>query len=72
MPPSNSNRIYDHSANGNSKYGVVIDLGNTRNSVSDVNSSGNTTMDMVDANASCDHDVWFFNAFATASQSCIN
>jgi hypothetical protein len=69
---SNSNRIYDHSASDNLKYGVVIDLGNTNNSVSDVNSSGNTTMDMVDANASCDHNVWFFNGFATASESCIN
>jgi len=72
VPASNSNRIYDHSATGNSKYGVVIDLGNTNNSVSDVNSSGNTTMDMVDANPSCDHDVWFFNGFTTASESCIN
>jgi hypothetical protein len=72
VPPSNSNRIYDHSATDNSKYGVVIDLGNTRNSVSDVNSTGNTTMDMVDANASCDHDIWFFNGFDTASESCIN
>jgi hypothetical protein len=72
VPASNSNRIYDHSASSNSKYGVVIDLGNSKNSVSDVNSSGNTTMDMVDANASCDNNIWFFNAFATASQSCIN
>ena len=24
---------------------------------------GNTTTDMVDANASCDSDLWFFNAF---------
>jgi Right handed beta helix region len=72
VPPSKSNRIYDHSARNNLKYGVVIDLGNTNNSVSDVDSSGNTTMDMVDANASCDHDVWFFNHFVTASESCIN
>jgi hypothetical protein len=72
VPASNSNRIYDHSASNNSKYGVVIDLGNTNNSVSDVGSNGNTTMDMVDANASCDHDVWFFNSFTTASESCIN
>ena len=72
VPASNSNRIYDHSALSNSKYGVVIDLGNTKNSVSDVNSSGNTTMDMLDANASCDNNIWFFNQFDTASQSCIN
>jgi hypothetical protein len=72
VPASKSNRIYDHSANSNSKYGIVIDLGNTGNNVSDVNATGNGTMDMVDANANCDSDLWFFNHFNTASELCIN
>jgi Right handed beta helix region len=71
VPPSNNNRIFDHSSEGNGKYGVVIDLGNTGNIVTDVRAESNGTMDMLDENKNCDHNRWFFDGFNTASPGCI-
>jgi hypothetical protein len=71
VPPSNNNLIYDHSAQDNSKYGVVIDLGNTGNIVTDVSASGSGTKDLLDENTNCDNNRWFFDSFDTASPSCI-
>jgi hypothetical protein len=72
VPPSNNNRIFDHTANSNTKYGVVIDLGNTGNIVSDVEAESNGTMDMLDENKNCDHNRWFFDGFGSASPGCIS
>lgn len=72
VPPSKNNQIYDHSAFNNAKYGVVIDLGNTGNIVTDLNASSNGTMDLLDENANCDSNRWFFNSFDTASPECID
>jgi hypothetical protein len=72
VPPSNNNQIFDHSANSNTKYGVVIDLGNTGNIVTNVEAESNGTMDMLDENKNCDHNRWFFDGFGTASPGCIS
>ena len=70
VPPSNNNRIYDHAAETNSR-GVVIDLGNTGNIVADVFTSGDSSIDLLDENASCDNNLWFFDSFGTAMPGCI-
>ena len=72
VPPSNNNRIFDHSADSNTKYGVVIDLGNTGNIVTDLTAETNGTMDLLDENKNCDHNRWFFLGFNTASPGCIS
>jgi len=71
VPPSNNNQIFDHSSSDNTKRGVVIDLGNTGNIVSDTFASGNTSIDMLDENPSCDNNEWFFDGFGTAMPGCI-
>ena len=71
VPPSNNNFIYDHSARNNTKDGVVIDLGNTGNVVTDVFGSSNGDTDLLDENSNCDNNRWFFDGFGTASPSCI-
>lgn len=72
VKPSNNNRIFDHTSSNNGKYGVVIDLGNTGNIVTDLTAKSNGTMDLLDENASCDHNQWFFITFNTASPGCIS
>jgi hypothetical protein len=71
VSPSTHNRIFDHSANSNTKYGVLIDLGNTGNVVTDVQAHQNGTTDLLDENPNCDQNRWFFLSFGTASPSCI-
>jgi parallel beta helix pectate lyase-like protein len=71
VPPSNNNLIYDHESDNNGKYGVVIDLGNTGNIVTDVGGRKNGTMDLLDENANCDNNRWFFDFFDKASPGCI-
>ena len=56
VPPSNNNFIYDHSARNNTKDGVVIDLGNTGNVVTDVFGSSNGDTDLLDENSNCDNN----------------
>jgi hypothetical protein len=70
--PSNNNRIFDHSSDNNTKYGVVIDLGNTGNIVTDLTAETNGIMDLLDENKNCDHNRWFFLGFNTASPACIS
>jgi hypothetical protein len=72
VPPSNNNRIFDHSSSDNSNRGVVIDLGNTGNIVTDVFTGGNGSIDMLDENPSCDNNLWFFDRFGTAMPGCID
>jgi len=70
--PSNNNRIFDHSSSDNTNRGVVIDLGNTGNIVTDVFTGGNGSIDMLDENPSCDNNLWFFDRFGTAMPGCID
>ena len=72
VPPSNNNRIFDHSSSDNTNRGVVIDLGNTGNIVTDVFTGGNGSIDMLDENPSCDNNLWFFDRFGTAMPGCID
>jgi hypothetical protein len=71
---STGNRIYDFSTGG-SDYGVALDLGSTKTTVTDSyvrNPSHNSIYDFFDANSSCDKNQWFGNdSSATTSQSCI-
>jgi hypothetical protein len=71
VPPSNNNRIYDHESDNNGKFGIVIDLGNTGNIVTDFGGHSNGTTDLLDENANCDNNQWFFDFFDTASPGCI-
>jgi hypothetical protein len=72
VPASNNNQIYDHSSSNNGKYGIVIDLGNTGNIVTDAGGHSNGTIDLLDENPNCDSNRWFFNNFDTASPGCID
>ncbi|HYB91389.1 MAG TPA: hypothetical protein VEC38_10120 [Candidatus Binataceae bacterium] len=69
---SKSNKIFDHTADGNGNYGIAIELGSTGNNVTDTSATGNGTDDLYDANSGCDSDLWYFNYFNTASASCID
>jgi hypothetical protein len=72
VPPSNNNRIYDHDSENNTNRGVVIDLGNTGNIVTDLSGFGNGSVDLLDENPSCDNNQWFFDRFGTAMPGCID
>ena len=71
--PSKSNRIYDHDSSSNGGAGIAIDLGDTKNLVTDTTDKTNTGgADLIDENANCDSNLWFGNNFGTRSQSCID
>jgi parallel beta helix pectate lyase-like protein len=71
VPPSNNNLIYDHESDNNGKFGIVIDLGNTGNIVTDFGGHSNGTKDLLDENTNCGGNHWFFDGFDTASPGCI-
>jgi hypothetical protein len=66
VPPSNNNRIFDHEVDDSSK-GVVIDLGDTGNIVTDIDA-----VHLLDENTNCDNNLWFFDSFDTAMPGCID
>ncbi len=59
VKPSSGNRIYDFNAESNGDAGIVIDLGNEGNAITDVHISGNLGADdSIDENPSCGTDQW--------------
>ena len=69
---SNSNLVFDIGARNN-KYGIVIDLGNEHNQVTDNTATGNTLTDALDENSNCDQNNWFAGNYGTKSPAtCIN
>lgn len=55
------------------QYGIAVDLGNNNNRIANNGSTSNAIDDMLDENASCGTNIWFFNGFGTANPaSCIN
>jgi hypothetical protein len=76
VKPSSGNRIYDHSSQNNGDAGIVIDVGNDRNLVTEVSTSGNAGgTDSIDENPNCGTDQWLNETsnddFGVTSQSCI-
>ncbi|HEY9158464.1 right-handed parallel beta-helix repeat-containing protein [Candidatus Binatus sp.] len=76
VKPSSGNRIYDFNAESNGDAGIVIDLGNEGNVITDVHISGNAGgVDSIDENPSCGTDQWIqertTTVFGVTSQSCI-
>ena len=75
VKPSSGNRIYDFSPQDNGDAGIVIDVGNGGNVVTDISSTGNLGgVDSIDENPSCGTDRWFNSGtdnFGVTSQSCI-
>ncbi|MGA6970300.1 MAG: hypothetical protein WBY93_01610 [Candidatus Binatus sp.] len=72
---SSGNRIYDFGSNDNSDAGIVIDVGNQNNVVTDVGVGGNTGgVDSIDENANCGTNRWVASGgtdFGVTSQACI-
>jgi hypothetical protein len=76
---SNGNRIYNVHAGVSamssiiSKFGIVIDLGNGGNLITDAFSHMDKKFDLVDLNPGCGTNIWFANQFDTESSdtSCI-
>lgn len=66
---SDNNFLYEDGFEG-SKFGFVIDLGNTHSAVTNNGGRTNTT-DAVDENPTCDANAWYGNIFVTKNQSCI-
>jgi len=66
---STANEIDYNNSNGNgdSNYGIALDLGDTSNTVLDNISASHTTDDMYDANTKT-ANTWFGNTFTTASE----
>jgi hypothetical protein len=75
VKPSSGNRIYDFSPQDNGDAGIVIDVGNGGNVVTDISSTGNLGgVDSIDENTSCGTDQWINSGsdkFGVTSQSCI-
>jgi hypothetical protein len=73
--PSKNNRIYDHDSSANGGAGIAIDLGDTKNLVTDTFPAFSPNMggaDLIDENVNCDNNLWFGNKFTTRNQSCID
>jgi hypothetical protein len=77
VKPSSGNRIYDFDSENNGDAGVVIDVGNKGNVVTDLTIKNNTGgVDSIDENPGCGTDHWMDNGsgssnFGVTSQSCI-
>lgn len=75
VKPSSGNRIYDFNSTNNGDAGVVIDVGNGGNVLSDLTISGNLGgTDSIDENPSCGTDQWINEAtdtFGVTNQGCI-
>jgi hypothetical protein len=75
VKPSSGNRLYDFSSNDNGDAGVVIDVGNEGNVITDVHITGNLdAADSIDENPNCGTDQWISDGsddFGVTSQSCI-
>src|ERR1035437_24991 len=75
VKPSSGNRIYDFESESNGDAGVVIDVGNQGNVLTDLTIKNNTGgVDSIDKNPSCGTDRWMNNGsdnFGVTSQSCI-
>lgn len=52
-------------------YGFAIDRGDKDNVVDGVEGTNDTTMDLIDENPNCDHDVWINTSGAASPSSCI-
>ncbi len=75
MKSSSGNRIYDFSSEDNGDAGVVIDLGNEGNVLTDLTIRDNSgSVDSIDENSNCGTDQWINDGsdnFGVTSQSCI-
>jgi len=75
VKPSSGNRIYDHSTDSNGDAGIVIDVGNNGNLITDFFASGNAGgTDSIDENPSCGTNQWINSGtdhFGVTSQGCI-
>lgn len=69
---SSGNRIYDCGSEYNSDAGVVIDVGNGQNVITDCSVEFNYGgVDSIDENSHCGSDTWFYGDFGVTNQSCI-
>ena len=69
----------DSDVNGNTNFGVAIEIGSQRNHVAGVAGAGNpTNSDAIDENPGCGNDVWVGNSFTSTTPAlnttpiCIN
>ncbi len=73
--PSSGNRIYDFQSKDNGDAGVVIDVGNEGNLITDAGISSNSGgTDSIDENPSCGTDQWMngsYDNFGVTNASCI-
>ncbi|HWJ41182.1 MAG TPA: hypothetical protein VNT29_08615, partial [Candidatus Limnocylindrales bacterium] len=70
---SDLNHFSSSGANGNSGAGVTVEEGSSNNQITNMSSGGNGgTADLIDNNPNCDGNLWFNNAFGSASQTCIH
>ena len=76
VKPSSGNRIYNFYSETNGDAGIVIDLGNEGNVITDVHIAGNLGgVDSIDENSNCGTDQWIqertTTVFGVTSQSYI-
>lgn len=67
---SSHNFLFDLLVSNNA-YGIALELGSSKNLITDTNDNGNTIFDLFDGNPSCDANIWRANLFTAANQSCI-
>ena len=72
VPPSSGNHVIDYTTESNDTYGLALDLGATKQVITDVAADTNGTDDLFDGNPSCDSNLWFDNSFSSASPGCID
>jgi Right handed beta helix region len=70
---SNENSVTNAGAPRNKVAGIVIQLGNLRNTVTVTHNedNGEPHSDMIDLNPDCDHNVWYNNVGSSNNPSCI-
>jgi len=70
---SDNNHLIDNDVGGNTKFGIFIASGSTKNVVGETFVSGgpNGVFDAEDDNSGCDTNTWFDNKFGTVNQGCI-
>jgi parallel beta-helix repeat protein len=71
-PNSTHDVVNDATVRFNGDNGVAIDLGDTKNTVTDIHGTGNTGHDGFDENPSCDMNSWTDDVFTVASPSCVH
>jgi hypothetical protein len=64
--------MFSNGPTGTQPYGIVLEAGSTRHTVTSTFIGEDTKFDLFDGNAHCANNLWYFNQVFTANQACIH